>query len=276
MTLDHEVEVLEHQFARNSVETVARRGPLPRSAHRSRSTDRERRARDCHAPTASCIAVGTAPVPARRTSPFDGETHLRQRRDPRPDAHAAQPDRGRRRRHRRRIRHDLLGARRAGDAGRAAPSHARRSSTASWSTSSSTICATAACTLRFGAKVERVARRRRRGLPSSSSTTAASSRADMVLFAAGRDGATDDLGPRRLRPRRRRARPPQRRQGHLPDRRAAHLCRRRRHRLPEPRLDLDGAGPHRRLPRLRRAGATRRRSSSPTASIRCRRSRPSA
>ena len=36
---------------------------------------------------------------------------------------------------------------------------------------------------------------------------------------------------------------------------AAHLCRRRRDRLSEPRLDLDGAGPHRRLPRLRRADA---------------------
>ena len=47
-------------------------------------------------------------------------------------------------------------------------------------------------------------------------------------------------------------------------------------RLSEPRLDLDGAGPHRRLPRLRRAAARRRRSSSPTASTRCRRSPPSA
>ena len=40
--------------------------------------------------------------------------------------------------------------------------------------------------------------------------------------------------------------------------RAAHLRRRRRHRLPEPRLDLDGAGPHRRLPRLRRCRCRRR------------------
>ena len=36
---------------------------------------------------------------------------------------------------------------------------------------------------------------------------------------------------------------------------AAHLCRRRRDRLSEPCLDRDGAGTHRRLPRVRRADA---------------------
>ena len=41
------------------------------------------------------------------------------------------------------------------------------------------------------------------------------------------------------------------RQDDLSDQRAAHLRGRRRDRLPEPRLDLDGAGPDRRLPRVR-------------------------
>ena len=77
----------------------------------------------------------------------------------------------------------------------------------------------------------------------------------MVLYAAGRMGATDDLNLAacglecddrgRLRGR----------QGDLPDQRAAHLRGRRRDRLPEPRLDLDGAGPDRRLPRLRSTDA---------------------
>ena len=101
-------------------------------------------------------------------------------------------------------------------------------------------------------------------------------RADMVLFSAGREGATDslDLAACGLEADER---------GRLSVDKAtfqtaaaAHLCRRRHHRLPEPGLDLDGAGPHRRLPRLRRAGPGARRSSSPMASIRCRRSRRSA
>ena len=37
MTLDHEVEILEHQFARNGVETVSRRGALSSTRTASRS-----------------------------------------------------------------------------------------------------------------------------------------------------------------------------------------------------------------------------------------------
>src|SRR4029077_3519185 len=59
--------------------------------------------------------------------------------------------------------------------------------------------------------------------------------------------------PRRRRARRRRPRPaPGRRL--LRDRRAAHLCRRRRHRLPEPRRPLLGAGPAPPPPPRARAG----------------------
>ena len=60
MTLDHEVEMLEHQFARNSVDTGSRRGALHRSPH-----DRGRNA--IAARSAMCaaerilIAVGTSP-----------------------------------------------------------------------------------------------------------------------------------------------------------------------------------------------------------------------
>ena len=73
----------------------------------------------------------------------------------------------------------------------------------------------------------------------------------MLLFAAGRVGATDALNLEAA--------------GIATDHRgriavdagdaadlgSAYLRRRRRHRLSEPRLDLDGAGPRRRLPRLR-------------------------
>ena len=86
--------------------------------------------------------------------------------------------------------------------------------------------------------------------------------ADTVLYSAGRQGATDalDLGnvgieaDSRGRISRRRA---------LPHVGRAHLRGRRRHRLPEPGGDLDGAGPARSGPRLRH----RRRGRSPS---RCR------
>ena len=109
--------------------------------------------------------------------------------------------------------------------------------------------------LRLGCEVERVELDEHGLCREPCSTTAGSVRTEMVLFAAGRIGATDALGLDSRRPRGRRARPPHGRPEDLPDQRAAHLRRRRRHRLSEPRLDLDGAGPHRRLPRLRRAGA---------------------
>ena len=61
-------------------------------------------------------------------------------------------------------------------------------------------------------------------------------------------------GAGQRRPGRRRPRPHPGRRA-LPHRGAAHLRRRRRDRLPRARLDLDGAGPPGRPPRLRRAGA---------------------
>ena len=164
---------------------------------------------------------------------------------------------------------------REGDAGRAARRMLPISSTARSSTSSSTTCATAASPSGFGAKVDR---RRASSGPAGCRVALSDGRAAAAptwcCSAAGRDGATDslDLDACGLEADDR---------GRLAVDKttfqtgsAAHLCRRRRHRLPEPRLDLDGAGPHRRLPRLRRAGPRARRSSSPTASIRCRRSRP--
>ena len=51
-------------------------------------------------------------------------------------------------------------------------------------------------------------------------------------------------------------------------------CRRRCDRLSQPRLDLDGAGAHRRLPRLRHAAAAAAGVLSPMASIRCRKFPP--
>jgi len=48
------------------------------------------------------------------------------------------------------------------------------------------------------------------------------------------------------------ARPHHHRPAHLPEQGPQHLRRRRHHRLSEPPVDLDGAGPHRALPCLRR------------------------
>ena len=80
---------------------------------------------------------------------------------------------------------------------------------------------------------------------------------EMLLFAAGRVGATDRLNLETAVSRDHRGRitvDPD-----LPNRRAAYLCRGRRDRLSEPRLDVDGAGSARRLPRLRPASRRRRR-----------------
>ena len=101
-------------------------------------------------------------------------------------------------------------------------------------------------------------------------------RSEMLLYAAGRTGNVGSLGLDAVGieadARGRIKVDPQTFQTSVPQ----HLCRRRRHRLPEPRLDLDGAGPGRRLPRLRRRRCRRRRSPFPMASMRCRRSRRSA
>ena len=74
---------------------------------------------------------------------------------------------------------------------------------------------------------------------------------DLVLFSAGRTGATDELNLAAAGLDRRRA-GPARRGRRLPDLGAAHLRRRRRDRLPEPGRDVERAGAAGRLPRLRR------------------------
>ena len=73
---------------------------------------------------------------------------------------------------------------------------------------------------------------------------------DKVLYSVGRRGATDTLRPRGGRLARRRSRTP-RCERALPDAGAAHLRGRRRHRLPEPGVDIDGAGPLGGVPRVR-------------------------
>ena len=74
----------------------------------------------------------------------------------------------------------------------------------------------------------------------------------MVLFSVGRIGATDGAQPRRGRPRRPTTAAACRSTSSFRTDGAAHLRRRRRDRLPEPRRDLERAGPARRLPRVRR------------------------
>ena len=110
--------------------------------------------------------------------------------------------------------------------------------------------------LRFGAKVERI--EFENDWPVTILEGGRRVRSEMVLYAAGRVGATDALNLRSLRPDAGRPRPAEGRSADVPDRR----CRTSTaagdvDRLPEPGLDLDGAGPHRRLPRLRRRRAAR-------------------
>lgn len=76
--------------------------------------------------------------------------------------------------------------------------------------------------------------------------------ADTVMYSAGRHGMTGDLSLDAARPRRGPPRPDQGRR-RLPHRGPAHLRGRGRDRLPVPGGHLDGAGPPRRPPRVRRA-----------------------
>ena len=130
-------------------------------------------------------------------------------------------------------------------------------------------------TIRLGSAVKEIARQR----PNRVEVTLADGRvirSEIVLYAAGRTGnvgslgldavgiEADSRGRIKVDP------------ADLPDDGAEHLCDRRRHRLSEPRLDVDGAGPRRRLPRLRRARCRRRPRPFPTASTPCRKSRRSA
>ena len=108
--------------------------------------------------------------------------------------------------------------------------------------------------LRFGAKVERIDLEN--GWPVTILEGGRRVRSEMVLYTAGRVGATDalnleacelvpdDRGRLKVDP-------------DVPDHRAAHLLRRRCDRLPKPGIHVDGARPHRRLPRVRPPDAAR-------------------
>ena len=128
MTLDHEVDVLEHQFARNGVQTVLRHGAVPRSApHRGHLGDR----RHPHLRGRAHPDRRRHPsVPAGRRA-VQRHQRVRQRRDRGDPAAAAQPDGDRRRRDRRGIRHDLQRARCRRVAGRGATDACSTSSTTS-------------------------------------------------------------------------------------------------------------------------------------------------
>ncbi len=104
--------------------------------------------------------------------------------------------------------------------------------------------------LRLGSKVEEI-RFDPQGKPVARLSDGRTVVSEMLLFAAGRVGATDSLNLEaagiEVDHRNRIKVDPE----DAADLGRAHLCGRRRHRLSEPRLDLDGAGPARRLPRLR-------------------------
>ena len=127
---------------------------------------------------------------------------------------------------------------------------------------------------RLGAKVERV-ELDEQGYAVSFLSDGRRVRTEMLLYAAGRVGATRDLGLEtcgiEADNRGRLKVDPKTFQTSVPHIYAAGDVIG----FPEPRLDLDGAGPHRRLPRLRRADAAGARSIFPTASTRCPRSRRS-
>ena len=256
MTLDHEVEVLEHQFARNAVQTAIGDGALPRRRTRSRSPRDDRRHQRRSSGERILIAVGTRPHRPDDV-PFDGKQRLRQRRDR--WSSTALP------RTLTVIGAGVIGveyatifsrARRAGDADRAAR---RASSTSSTARSVDDFIHQ----LRDRGMTHAASAPRSRRIASDRTTGAVtmladgrSVRSEMVLYAAGRVG--DD---RRAEPRRLSASRPTTAAGSRSTRRPSRP--RVPHiyaagdvdRLPEPRLDLDGAGPHRRLPRLRRAAA---------------------
>ena len=140
ITLDHEVEILEHQFARNGVDTVARLGafPGPRRVEIVRDDGK------AIAATAErfVIAVGTRPYRPDHIA-FDGQRVLDSDEILDLPAIPRQPDGDRRQRDRGRVRLDLQRARHQVTLW-SPPTGCCRSSTASSPTSSSTTCATAA------------------------------------------------------------------------------------------------------------------------------------
>ena len=244
--IQREIDVVRNQLARNHVADAARRRALRRPAHRRRDGAAARSARV----TADKIVIARrhAPEPAD-----DGRVRRRHgarlRRHPEAAARAARAGRRRRRRDRHRVRLDVRGARHQGD---------RRSSSATACSTSATTRSPRRCSTTCATSASPSASARR--WSASSATTAARSRcsraasgspADAVLYSAGRSGATEALDARERRPRGRRPRGRIVGRRALPHRRPAHLRGRRRDRLPEPRRDLDGAGPAGRLPRVR-------------------------
>jgi hypothetical protein len=107
-TLDHEVEVLEHQFNRNAVKHTRGEGRFV-GPHEIEVTGRRRRnaglPRRQYSDRLRHAAVPAGLCAVRR------QDRVRQRRDHRPAGAAAQPHRDRRRRDRRRIRDHLQRAR---------------------------------------------------------------------------------------------------------------------------------------------------------------------
>ena len=141
-TLDHEVEVLQHQFMRNARAQRRAAGEVHRRQHRH--ADRRTAATHREVALRPCADLGRHQAAPADQRAVRRQAHLRQRRDAGARPSAAHADGDRRRRHRRRIRDDLLRARRAGDADRARAAPSSTSSTARSSTISSTRCATAA------------------------------------------------------------------------------------------------------------------------------------
>ena len=70
ITLDHEVEILEHQFSRNGVQWMTRRGAA--SSTRCISRSRRRRDRSASPPAASSSRSAPSPIGPQHI-PFDGD-----------------------------------------------------------------------------------------------------------------------------------------------------------------------------------------------------------
>ena len=251
-TLDHEISVLEHQFARNGIRVACASGRFLDAHTLALASDggEERVGAD-----KVLIATGTAPFHPPEI-PVQRRKRARQRRIHRQPARAQEPDRRRRRGHRARIRDDLLRARRAGDADRTARDAARLHRPRGGRSFH----------LPDARSRHDLAARRGGGESARSGERLAGLRACRRPAGVERDRPVHRrphrrhrrAEPARLRPGGRFARAPDGGSGDLPDLRAAHLRRRRRHRLPQPRRDFDGTGPHRRLPCLRRVAARRR------------------
>jgi NAD(P) transhydrogenase len=105
-------------------------------------------------------------------------------------------------------------------------------------------------TFRFGEEVASVERHERGAIATLVSGKRIA--ADTVMYSGRAAGPRRRARARRGRPVRRQPRPHQGERA-LRDRGAAHLRRRRRHRLPGARVDVDGAGPAGRVPRVRGA-----------------------